>query len=117
MNVQKLFSIIIKTKREENEEGDNGNLQWGILTIRLTSSFSTFEFRQMFIVIVGDEAFWRHKNIMKPYDRVQAKEDIKKVFLVTDYLRRDECLNALGLLSQIFRVKFYIPIAINPEHL
>lgn len=67
-------------------------------------------------IIVRDEAFRLYERIMKPYSRAQAKEDIEKTifnYRVSRARRISE--NAFGLLSQIFRVFFFLPIAIKPE--
>lgn len=65
-------------------------------------------------VIVGDEAFRLHSNIMKPYTRQSARHDKSKaVFNYRLSRARRVTENAFGLLSQIFRV-FYQPINIDP---
>ncbi|XP_050063324.1 uncharacterized protein LOC126552659 [Aphis gossypii] len=65
-------------------------------------------------VIVGDEAFRLHPNIMKPYTRQSARHDKSKaVFNYRLSRARRVTENAFGLLSQIFRV-FYQPINIDP---
>jgi len=61
-------------------------------------------------VIVGDEAFRLHKNIMKPYTRKSAREKPSEaVFNYRLSRARKVTENAFGLLSQIFR-NFYQPI-------
>lgn len=64
-------------------------------------------------VILGDEAFRLHKNILKPYKRNVTRQDADKA--VFNYrLSRTHWVteNAFGFLSQIFRM-FYTTI--NPE--
>jgi len=66
-------------------------------------------------VIVGDEAFRLHKNIMKPYSRGSIQGDRSKTIFNYRLSRcRRVTENAFGLLSQVFRV-FYTPIAVDPE--
>lgn len=61
-------------------------------------------------VIVGDEAFRLHTNIMKPYSRKSSRNDsTKTVFNYRLSRARRVTENAFGLLSQVFRV-FYQPI-------
>ncbi|XP_022161759.1 uncharacterized protein LOC111027671 [Myzus persicae] len=64
-------------------------------------------------VVVGDEAFRLHPNIMKPYSRKSSLGDAsKKVFNYRLSRARRVTENAFGLLSQVFRV-FYQPINIE----
>lgn len=66
-------------------------------------------------VIVGDEAFRLHKNIMKPYSKGSIQGDRSKTIFNYRLSRcRRVTENAFGLLSQVFRV-FYTPIAVDPE--
>ncbi|XP_050508003.1 uncharacterized protein LOC126885473 [Diabrotica virgifera virgifera] len=66
-------------------------------------------------VIVGDEAFRLHKNLMKPYNRVQAKDDFQKAIFNYHLCRaRRVSENAFGILCQIFRV-FHTPIAVKAK--
>lgn len=65
-------------------------------------------------VIVGDEAFRLHTNIMKPYTRQSSRHDKSKAIFNYRLSRaRRVTENAFGLLSQVFRV-FYQPINIEP---
>lgn len=64
-------------------------------------------------VIVGDEAFRLHKNIMKPYNRGQAKEDMQKaVFNYRLSRARRVSENAFAHLCNVFRI-FFSPIAVE----
>lgn len=64
-------------------------------------------------VIVGDEAFRLHPNIMKPYNRIQARESFdKSVFNYRLSRARRVSENAFGLLCQTFRV-FFTPLAVK----
>jgi len=66
-------------------------------------------------VIVGDEAFRLHKNIMKPYSRSSARQDRAKTIFNYRLSRcRRVTENAFGLLAQVFRV-FNTAIAIDVE--
>lgn len=66
-------------------------------------------------VIVGDEAFRLHKNIMKPYSRSSARSDrAKTIFNYTLSRCRRVTENAFGLLTQVFRV-FHTAIGIDVE--
>ncbi|XP_025197428.1 uncharacterized protein LOC112596145 [Melanaphis sacchari] len=66
-------------------------------------------------VIVGDEAFRLHTNIMKPYTRQASRDDKSKAIFNYRLSRaRRVTENAFGLLSQVFRV-FYQPINIEPS--
>lgn len=61
-------------------------------------------------VIVGDEAFRLHTNIMKPYSRKSSKDDpTKSVFNYRLSRARRVTENEFGLLRKVFRV-FYQPI-------
>lgn len=63
-------------------------------------------------VIVGDEAFRLHTNMMKPFSRPIARTDNRKAIFNYRLCRaRRVSENAFGLLSQIFRI-FYTPIAL-----
>uniref|UniRef100_A0A6P7H8X1 Uncharacterized protein LOC114347633 n=1 Tax=Diabrotica virgifera virgifera TaxID=50390 RepID=A0A6P7H8X1_DIAVI len=56
-------------------------------------------------VIVGDAAFRLQKNLMKPYNKVQAKDDFQKeIFNYRLGRARRVSENTFGLLSQIFRM-------------
>lgn len=64
-------------------------------------------------VIIGDEAFRLHPNIMKPYSRKSSMGDAsKKIFNYRLSRASRVTENAFGLLSQVFRV-FYQPINIE----
>lgn len=64
-------------------------------------------------VIVGDEAFRLHTNIMKPYTRQASRDDKSKAIFNYRLSRaRRVTENAFGLLSQVFRI-FYQPINIE----
>lgn len=66
-------------------------------------------------VILGDEAFRLHTNIMKPYTRSASRDDkSKSIFNYRLSRARRVTENAFGLLSQIFRV-FYQPINVEPS--
>lgn len=66
-------------------------------------------------VIVGDEAFRLHKNIMKPYSRSSARQDQAKTIFNYRLSRcRRVTENAFGLLAQVFRV-FHTVIGIDVE--
>lgn len=66
-------------------------------------------------VIVGDEAFRLHTNIMKPYTKKASRDDkSKSIFNYRLSRARRVTENAFGLLSQVFRV-FYQPINIKPS--
>lgn len=66
-------------------------------------------------IIVGDEAFRLHKNIIKPLNKATAASDRSKAlfnYILSRARRVNE--NAFGLLSQVFRV-FYTHISIKLE--
>lgn len=64
-------------------------------------------------VILGDEAFRLHPNIMKPYTQQSARQHKSKaVFNYRLSRARRVTENAFGLLSQVFRV-FYQPINLD----
>lgn len=66
-------------------------------------------------VIVGDEAFALHENLMKPYPRQQALHDPSKaVFNYRLSRARRTTENTFGLLCGYFRI-FFLPIATAPE--
>lgn len=66
-------------------------------------------------VIVGDEAFALHENLMKPYPRKQSlKEPSKAVYNYRLCRARRTVENAFGILCAYFRI-FFQPIATVPE--
>lgn len=66
-------------------------------------------------VIVGDEAFALHENLMKPYPRRQTLRDPSKAVYNYRLSRaRRTTENAFAILSAYFRV-FFQPIATTPE--
>lgn len=66
-------------------------------------------------VIVGDEAFALHENLMKPYPRPQSlQDDTKGIFNYRLSRARRTTENAFGILSNYFRV-FFQPIATEPK--
>lgn len=66
-------------------------------------------------VILGDEAFALHTNLMKPYPRDQSLKDNKKrVFNYRLSRARRTTENAFGILCAYFRV-FFTPIAVQPD--
>lgn len=65
-------------------------------------------------LILGDEDFRLHKNILKPYTRKAVRQDAGKAVLNYRLSRiRRVTENSFELLNQIFRV-FYTTININP---
>lgn len=66
-------------------------------------------------VLVGDDAFRLHQNMLKPYPRESAIRDNAKAILNYRLCRaRRTSENAFGLLAQVFRI-FYTPINLLPE--
>lgn len=66
-------------------------------------------------VIVGDEAFALHENLMKPYPRQQSTHDsTKAVYNYRLSRARRTTENAFGILCAYFRL-FFVPIATNPK--
>lgn len=62
-------------------------------------------------VILGDEAFSLHKNVMKPYPRAQSLLDHTKAIYNYRHSRaRRTTENAFGVLCSYFRI-FFTPIA------
>ncbi|PNF40094.1 hypothetical protein B7P43_G10715, partial [Cryptotermes secundus] len=67
------------------------------------------------IVIVGDETFALHENLMKPYPRKQTLSDPSKaVYNYRQSQARRTTENAFGILCAYFRISFQ-PIATVPE--
>lgn len=66
-------------------------------------------------VLVGDDAFRLHRNMMKPYSREEAiGNNTKSVFNYRLCRARRTSENAFGILAQVFRI-FYTPIGVLPE--
>lgn len=66
-------------------------------------------------VIVGDEAFALHENLMKPYPRRQSLVDKSKAIYNYRLSRaRRTTENTFGILCAYFRI-FFQPIATTPE--
>ena len=66
-------------------------------------------------VIVGDEAFALHENLMKPYPRRQSLNDPSKAIYNYRLSRaRRTTENAFGILCAYFRI-FFQPISTVPE--
>lgn len=66
-------------------------------------------------VLVGDDAFKLHPNMMKPYQREDAlQNNIKGTFNYRLCRARRTSENAFGILSQVFRI-FFTPIHLLPE--
>ncbi|GFT15996.1 DDE Tnp4 domain-containing protein [Trichonephila clavipes] len=66
-------------------------------------------------VIVGDEAFALHQNLMKPYPRQQSLHDASKAIYNYRLSRaRRTTENAFGILCSYFRL-FFRPISTAPE--
>ncbi|GFU02559.1 DDE Tnp4 domain-containing protein [Trichonephila clavipes] len=66
-------------------------------------------------VIVGDEAFALHQNLMKPYPRQQSLHDASKAIYNYRLSRaRQTTENAFGILCSYFR-PFFRPISTAPE--
>ncbi|XP_046395733.1 protein ANTAGONIST OF LIKE HETEROCHROMATIN PROTEIN 1-like [Ischnura elegans] len=66
-------------------------------------------------VLVGDEAFRLHTNMMRPYPRTDAAANERKAIFNYRLSRaRRVSENAFGLLSQTFRI-FYTPIHLLPS--
>lgn len=66
-------------------------------------------------VILGDEAFALHENLMKSYPRKQAATDRNKLVYNYRHSRaRRTSQNAYGIMSAYFRV-FFTPIAVKTE--
>lgn len=65
-------------------------------------------------VIVGDEAFALHENLMKPYPRQQSLNDSSKAVYNYRLSRaRRTTENTFGILCAYFRL-FFVPIATSP---
>lgn len=66
-------------------------------------------------VLVGDDAFRLHPNMMKPYLREEAiGNNTKSVFNYRLCRARRTSENAFGILAQVFRI-YYTPINVLPE--
>ncbi|GFQ84324.1 uncharacterized protein TNCT_665751 [Trichonephila clavata] len=66
-------------------------------------------------IIVGDEAFALHQNLMKPYPRQQSLHDASKAIYNYRLSRaRRTTENAFGILCSYFRL-FFRPISTAPE--
>ena len=66
-------------------------------------------------VLVGDEAFALHKNLMKPFPRQQSLHDsTKAVYNYRLSRARRTAENTFGILCSYFRI-FFQPIATKPE--
>jgi len=66
-------------------------------------------------VYIGDEAFRLDPHMMRPYSKIESRNDCeKKIFNYRLSRARRTTENSFGLLSQVFRV-FYTPIPIKPE--
>lgn len=66
-------------------------------------------------VILGDEAFGLHENMMKPYPRNQSLIDkTKAVYNYRHSRARRTSENTFGIMSARFRI-FFTPIYANPE--
>ncbi|KAE9536969.1 hypothetical protein AGLY_006776 [Aphis glycines] len=66
-------------------------------------------------VIVGDEAFALHENLMKPYSRQQSVHDQSKAVYNYRLSRaRRTTENTFGILCDYFKL-FFLPIATAPE--
>lgn len=134
-NYKEYFSIVLLAIVDANykflavdigsygKEGDSGIFSKSIMGQKVYQG--TFCFppdnelpkskRKLPYVIVGDEAFRLHKNIMKPYSRDQAKEDIQKAIFNYRLSRaRRVSENAFGILANTFRI-FFSPIAVEPS--
>lgn len=134
-NYKEYFSIVLLAIVDANykflavdigsygKEGDSGIFSKSIMGQKIYQG--TFGFppdnelpnseRKLPYVIVGDEAFRLHTNIMKPYSRDQAKQDTHKAIFNYRLCRaRRVSENAFGLLSNTFRI-FYSPIAVEPS--
>nr|XP_022909725.1 uncharacterized protein LOC111420898 [Onthophagus taurus] len=65
-------------------------------------------------VIIGDEAFWLSRHVLRSYPKNQATTDVQKqIFNYRLCRARRTTENAFDLLCQTFRI-FYSPIAIEP---
>lgn len=63
-------------------------------------------------VILGDEAFALHKNLMKPYPRQQSLHDrFKAIYNYRHSRARRTTENTFGIMASYFRV-FFTPIGI-----
>lgn len=68
-------------------------------------------------VIVGDEAFPLHKNIMRPYPGTQTRHDETKAIFNYQLSRaRRVSENVFGILTQKFRV-YQRRLQMSPEHI
>lgn len=66
-------------------------------------------------VILGDEAFALHENLMKPFPRNQSLIDRTKAIYNYRHSRaRRVSENAFGILAAYFRL-FFQPIALKPD--
>ncbi|CAK1582690.1 unnamed protein product [Parnassius mnemosyne] len=66
-------------------------------------------------VILGDEAFALHENLMKPYPREQSIHDSSKAVCNYRLSRpRRTTENVFGILCAYFKL-FFVPIATNPK--
>lgn len=66
-------------------------------------------------VILGDEAFALHNNLMKPYSKeVALRNPSKRVFNYRLSRARRTSENAFGILCAFFRV-FFTPVAVHPD--
>lgn len=66
-------------------------------------------------VIVGDEAFGLHENLMKPYPRGQSLHDKSKcVYNYRHSRARRTTENTFGILAAVFRI-FHTAIVAEPE--
>jgi len=134
-NYKDYFSIVLLAMIDANykfiaidvgsfgKEGDSGIFLKSTMGKKiLDGSFGFLEAKQLPgstkvlpHVIVGDEAFRLHTNIMKPYTKKASRDDkSKSIFNYRLSRARRVTENAFGLLSQVFRV-FYQPINIEPS--
>lgn len=66
-------------------------------------------------VFIGDEAFRLDPHMMRPYSKIESRNDSeKKIFNYRLSRARRTTENSFGLLSQVFRV-FYTPIPLKTQ--
>jgi hypothetical protein len=65
-------------------------------------------------VILGDEAFVLHENIMKPYSGLHEKGSKERIFNYRLSRARQVVENAFGILTSVFRV-LWKPILLEPN--